>query len=407
MGLSTENSGVFMAKMEMTIAVPCHFGLEAVLKREISDLGYDILSTEDGRVSFHGDLQAAAEANVHLRTAERVLLECARFPAATFDELFEAVKAVPWEQYIPKNGKFWVKKVSSVRSALFSPSDIQSIVKKAMVERLRSVYGISWFTEDGPSYPFSVAIRKDIVSVCLDTSGESLHKRGYRKEQVMAPISETLAAALILLTPWRRGRILADPCCGSGTIPIEAAMIASHIAPGMRRHFQMEEWENLHAAEYVRAAQEEAFDAVLPDADSDLQGFDIDPYAIRCARENAKMAGVEGQIHFQTRALADFSHPKKYGFLISNPPYGERLQNEKELPDLYRTFGEVYRRLDDWSMYLISSYEDTEKYIGLKAPKNRKIYNGMLKTFYYQYPGPKPPRRRNEGAAPAERKENA
>ncbi|MBE5997392.1 MAG: class I SAM-dependent RNA methyltransferase [Lachnospiraceae bacterium] len=394
-----------MAKMEMTIAVPCHFGLEAVLKREISDLGYDILSTEDGRVSFHGDLRAAAEANVHLRTAERVLLECARFRAVTFDELFEAVKAVPWEQFIPKNGKFWVRKVSSVRSALFSPSDIQSIVKKAMVDRLSSVYGISWFAEDGPSYPFRVAIRKDMVSVCLDTSGESLHKRGYRKEQVMAPISETLAAALILLTPWRRGRILADPCCGSGTIPIEAAMIARGIAPGMNRHFQMEEWKNLDAAKYVLEAQEEAKEAVLPETESDLQGFDIDPYAIRCARENAKNAGVEGQIHFQARALKDFSHPKKYGFLISNPPYGERLQNEKELPELYRTFGEVYARLDDWSMYLISSYEDTEKYIGKKADKNRKIYNGMLQTRYFQYLGPKPPKRNREAAGSPE-KEN-
>ena len=392
-----------MAKMEMTIAVPCHFGLEAVLKREISDLGYDILSTEDGRVSFHGDLRAAAEANVHLRTAERVLLECARFRAVTFDELFEAVKAVPWEQFIPKNGKFWVRKVSSVRSALFSPSDIQSIVKKAMVDRLSSVYGVSWFAEDGPSYPFRVAIRKDMVSVCLDTSGESLHKRGYRKEQVMAPISETLAAALILLTPWRRGRILADPCCGSGTIPIEAAMIARGIAPGMNRHFQMEEWTNLNAAKYVLEAQEEAKESVLPDTDSDLQGFDIDPFAIRCARENAKNAGVEGQIHFQARALKEFSHPKKYGFLISNPPYGERLQNEKELPDLYRTFGEVYARLDDWSMYLISSYEDTEKYIGRKADKNRKIYNGMLQTRYFQYLGPKPPKRSREGAGSAEK----
>ena len=396
MGPEAHIYGVFMAKMEMTIAVPCHFGLEAVLKREITDLGYDVLATEDGRVSFRGDLQAAAEANIHLRTAERVLLECARFRAVTFDELFEAVKAVPWEQFIPENGKFWVRKVSSVRSALFSPSDIQSIVKKAMVDRLGSVYGVSWFPEDGPSYPFRVAIRKDIVSVCLDTSGESLHKRGYRKEQVMAPISETLAAALILLTPWKRGRILADPCCGSGTIPIEAAMIASGIAPGMNRHFQMEEWENLHAKQLVKEA-EEARAAVLPDAGSDLQGFDIDPYAVRCARENAKMAGVEGRIHFQARPLAEFSHPKKYGFLISNPPYGERLQNEKELPELYRTFGEVYERLDDWSMYLISSYEDTEKYIGKKADKNRKIYNGMLQTRYFQYLGPKPPKRNFAG----------
>ena len=383
-----------MAKMEMNIAVPCHFGLEAVLKREITDLGYDIISSEDGRVTFAGDMRAAAEANVCLRTAERVMVECARFTAVTFDELFEAVKAVPWENYIPKDGRFWVKKASSVRSALYSPSDIQSIVKKAIADRLGAVYGVCWLPETGAAYPLRVSIRKDTVSVCLDTSGDSLHKRGYRREQVMAPISETLAAALILLTPWRAGRILADPCCGSGTIPIEAALIASRIAPGMTRHFEMEHWDNLGGASFVKDAQEEARDQVRMDHGSDLQGYDIDPYAVRCAKENAKMAGVEGQIHFQERALADFSHSKKYGFLISNPPYGERLQNERELPELYRTFGKIYEKLDDWSMYLISSYEDTEKYIGKKADKNRKIYNGMIKTRYYQYIGPKPPKRR-------------
>ena len=386
-----------MGEMGLKIAVPCHFGLEAVLKREITDLGYRILEVEDGRVLFEGDLSACAKANMQLRTAERVLIECAKFRAVTFDELFEAVKAVPWEQFIPKNGKFWVRKASSVSSALFSPSDIQSIVKKAMVERLKSVYGISWFPEDGAPYPFRVAIRKDMVSIGLDTSGDSLHKRGYRLEQVMAPISETLAAALILLTPWRDGRILADPCCGSGTIPIEAAMIAARIAPGLKRHFLMEEWKNLGAAALVEEERNAAQAQVRGEIDSDLQGFDIDPYAIRCARANAKAAGVETMIHFQERELAAFSHSKKYGFLITNPPYGERLSQDNDLPELYRTFGEVYRKLDSWSMYLISSYEDAEKYIGRKADKNRKIYNGMLQTRFYQYLGPKPPKRRPAG----------
>ena len=379
--------------MGTNIILPCHFGLEAVLKREVADLGYTVTKTEDGRVTFEGGLIEAAYANVNIRTAERVLLETASFKAVTFDELFENIRAVPWEEYLPKNAKFWVRKVSSVKSKLFSPSDIQSIVKKAMVERMKTAYGIEWFPEDGAHYPLRIAIKNDIVSVCLDTSGVSLHKRGYRTEQVIAPISETLAAALIMLTPWRKGRILADPCCGSGTIPIEAALIGSNIAPGLRRHFQMEDWENLSGAEFVAEAKEDAESRIVIDTESDLQGFDIDPAAIRCARLNAQAAGVGDRIHFQVRPLASFSHAKKYGFLIANPPYGERLSDKEALPEIYRTFGEVYGKLDAWSMYLISSYSDTEKYIGRKADKNRKIYNGMIETRFYQYLGPKPPKR--------------
>ena len=378
------------------IVVPCHFGLEAVLKREIIDLGYDIERVEDGRITFLGDAEALCRANVFLRTAERVMICAGRFKAYTFDELFENVKALPWENYIPKDGRFWVKKASSIKSKLFSPSDIQSIVKKAMVERMKRSYHIDWFPEDGAQYPVRVFLYKDEVMVTLDTSGDSLHKRGYRPAAGKAPISETLAAALIMLTPWKPDRILIDPFCGSGTFPIEAAMIAANIAPGMNRRFTSLRWTNIINSRLWDDAVEEAEDLINLSVDTDIQGFDIDGDVIKSARENAKLAGVDHLIHFQQRPVAELSHPKKYGFLITNPPYGERLEDKKDLPALYQTLGERYRALDSWSMYLITSYEDAERYLGKKADKNRKIYNGMLKTYFYQYAGPKPPRREKE-----------
>ncbi len=380
------------------LVVPCHFGLEAVTKREIYDLGYEISRVEDGRVTFIGDEEAICRSNIFLRTAERVLLQVGRFRATTFDELFEGIKALPWEKYIPRDGKFWVKKASSIKSKLFSPSDIQSIAKKAMVERLKEVYHVSWFEEDGAPYPVRIFLLKDEVMVTLDTSGDSLHKRGYRLMTSKAPLTETLAAALILLTPWRRDRILVDPFCGSGTFPIEAAMIASGIAPGMNRSFTAEEWTNFIPKNLWYEAVEEAQEQMDTEVKVDIQGYDIDPEVVKAARENAKRAGVEHMIHFQQRAVADLSHPKKYGFIITNPPYGERLEDKEDLPQLYSEIGASYRNLDSWSMYLITSYEDTEKYIGRKADKNRKIYNGMLKTYFYQFMGPKPPKRPREQA---------
>ena len=380
------------------LVVPCHFGLEAVTKREIYDLGYEISRVEDGRVTFIGDEEAICRSNIFLRTAERVLLQVGRFHATTFDELFEGIKALPWENYIPRDGKFWVKKASSIKSKLFSPSDIQSIAKKAMVERLKEVYHVSWFEEDGAPYPVRIFLLKDEVMVTLDTSGDSLHKRGYRLMTSKAPLTETLAAALILLTPWRRNRILVDPFCGSGTFPIEAAMIASGIAPGMNRSFTAEEWTNFIPKNLWYEAVEEAQEQMDTEVKVDIQGYDIDPEVVKAARENAKRAGVEHMIHFQQRAVADLSHPKKYGFIITNPPYGERLEDKEDLPQLYSEIGASYRNLDSWSMYLITSYEDTEKYIGRKADKNRKIYNGMLKTYFYQFMGPKPPKRPREQA---------
>ena len=381
-----------MRKMELI--APCHFGLEAVLKKEIYDLGYDIRQVEDGKITFEGYAEAICRGNIFLRTTERVLLKVGKFRAVTFEELFQGIKELPWENYIPQNGKFWVTKATSVKSKLFSPSDIQSIVKKAMVERLRQTYGMDWFPEDGASFPVRIVLHKDEVTVTIDTSGESLHKRGYRYLCGKAPLTETLAAALIMLTPWHPDRILVDPFCGSGTFPIEAAMIAANIAPGMKRHFISEQWDNLIEKSLWEDCFAEAKDLVNPDVTVDIQGYDIDGEIIKAARDNARRAGVDHLIHFQQREVADLHHPKKYGFILTNPPYGERLEEKEALPKLYREIGTAWERLDAWSMFLISGYEDTEKYIGQKADKNRKIYNGMLKTYFYQFLGPKPPKRR-------------
>ena len=374
------------------LIAPCHFGMEAVLKREIQDLGYDVSRVEDGKITFIGDMEAVCYANVFLRSAERILIKIGTVHAETFDELFEGTRALPWEKYIPEDGKFWVAKATSIKSRLFSPSDIQSIMKKAMVERLKKVYHKEWFTEDGASYPVRVTFMKDEAVIGLDTSGESLHKRGYRKLTSKAPITETLASALILFTPWKKNRILVDPFCGSGTFPIEAAMIAANMAPGMNRSFLADRWTNLIPKKTWYDVMDEAHDVLDLHVDTDIQGYDIDPNVVKAARENAKMAGVDHLIHFQQRPVSELNHPKKYGFVITNPPYGERIEEKKNLPQLYREIGEAFTRLDCWSEYVITAYEDAEKYIGKKADKNRKIYNGMMKTYFYQFQGPKPPR---------------
>ena len=382
-----------MRKFELI--APCHFGLEAVLKKEIIDLGYDVTLVEDGRITFFGDEEAVSRANVFLRSAERILIKVGSFHAETFEELFQGTRSLPWEEFIPSDGKFWVAKAASVKSKLFSPSDIQSIMKKAMVERLKGVYQVSWFEEDGAPFPVRVFLMKDEVTVGLDTTGESLHKRGYRKLTAKAPIAENLAASLIMLTPWRGDRILVDPFCGSGTFPIEAAMMAASMAPGMNRSFTAEEWPSVVGKRNWYDAVDEAREMVDLQIETDIQGYDIDDAMVSIARENAKLAGVDKLIHFQRRPLSQLSHPKKYGFLITNPPYGERLEEKSALPALYKEIGERYASLDSWSMYLITAYENAERDIGRKADKNRKIYNGMMKTYFYQYMGPKPPRRQN------------
>ncbi|MBO7340111.1 MAG: class I SAM-dependent RNA methyltransferase [Lachnospiraceae bacterium] len=380
-----------MKKYELI--VPCHFGMEAVLKREIIDLGYDVSEVTDGKVTFLGDEEAVARANVFLRTAERVLIKVGSFVATDYEALFQGTKAIPWEEFIPSDGKCWVAKAASVKSQLFSPSDIQRVMKKAIADRLQDVYRVNWLPETGEAFPLRVFLLKDQVTIGLDTTGESLHKRGYRKLTAKAPIAENLAAALIMLTPWNKDRILVDPFCGSGTIPIEAALMAANVAPGMHREFTAQNWDHLVGRRNWYDTLDEANELVDFNVDVDIQGYDLDNDMVSIARENAKLAGVEKLIHFQRRDVKDLSHPKKYGFIITNPPYGERLSEKKEMPALYQTLGERFRNLDAWSMYVISAYEDAERDIGRKADKNRKIYNGMMKTYYYQFMGPRPPKK--------------
>ena len=378
------------------LIVPCHFGLESICKKEIHDLGYEVSSVSDGKVQFIGDAEAIVRANIFLRTGERVLLKVGSFHAESYEDLFQGTKALPLEDYLPVDASFWVTKASSVKSKLFSPRDIQAVMKKAMVDRLSSVYHQSTFSEHGAKYPFRVSLYKDEVLVCLDTSGESLHKRGYRLKMGKAPIKETLAAALILLSKWRDDAPLVDPMCGAGTFPIEAAMIAANIAPGMERSFMAEEWLNLIPKKEWYSALEEAEDNIdrhlLETKENafgktvDIQGYDIDPTMIPVCRENAERAGVANLIHFQEREVAKMSHSKKHGYILTNPPYGERIEDKRNLPLLYTELREAFEGLSGWQLCLITAYEQAEKYLG-KADKNRKIYNGMMKTYFYQYKG--------------------
>ena len=389
--------------MKYDLIAPCHFGLEACTKKEILGLGMEILEVSDGKVLFAGDERAVCRSNIFLRTTERILIRVCELEARSWEELFEAVYAVNWEDYLPWNGRFWVAKAASVKSKLFSPRDFQTIIQKAIVRRLQKAYGREGerLPMDGPAYALRVSAYKDRITIGLDTSGDSLHKRGYRRFTVKAPITETLAAALIMLTPWSRDRILVDPFCGSGTFCIEAAMMAAGIAPGMERNFAATSWKNLIEKKLWYEAYDEAREIRaeglrnLGDR-TDIQGYDIDEEALRAARENAALAGVSGLIHFQKRDVAELSHPKKYGFIITNPPYGERLEDKADLPPVYRALGERFAALDDWSMYLITAYENAEKDIGRKAERNRKIYNGMMKTYFYSYPGRKPPKLRED-----------
>ena len=378
------------------LIVPCHFGLESICKKEIHDLGYEVSSVSDGKVQFIGDAEAIVRANIFLRTGERVLLKVGSFHAESYEDLFQGTKALPLEDFLPLDASFWVTKASSVKSKLFSPRDIQAVMKKAMVDRLASIYHQTTFSEHGAKYPFRVSLYKDEVLLCLDTSGESLHKRGYRLKMGKAPIKETLAAALILLSKWRDDAPFVDPMCGAGTFPIEAAMIAANIAPGMERSFTAEEWVNLIPKKEWYSALEEAEDNIdrhlLETKENrfgkmvDIQGYDIDPTMIPVCRENAERAGVAKLIHFQERDVAKMSHSKKRGYILTNPPYGERIEDKRNLPLRYTELREAFEGLSEWQLCLITAYEQAEKYLG-KADKNRKIYNGMMKTYFYQYKG--------------------
>ncbi|MCR5304421.1 MAG: class I SAM-dependent RNA methyltransferase [Lachnospiraceae bacterium] len=401
-----EHNSVFKGKDEHNIVsgskgdhefiLPCRFGVESVLKREVHALGYDTLPGTDGRVVFRGGAEALCRASVNIRTAERILINVGSFKATTYDELFEGTKALEIERFVPKNGAFTIAKAGSVRSKLFSPSDIQSIVKKAMAVRLSEKYHLDWLPEDGENYPFRVFIIDDVVTIGLDTSGASLHKRGYRLKSAKAPLSENLAAAMILLTPFRDSRIMVDPFCGSGTIPIECAMIAAGIAPGVNRHFVAEDWGFIDG-KFWKQAREEARSHEKQSIEADIQGYDIDGDVISTARENAERAGVAHMIHFQRRAVSELRHSGSYGFIITNPPYGERIGEEEELQEIYSALGKGYRALDRWSLYMISSYDNAEKYLGLRPDKVRKIYNGMIRASFYQYVGEKPGKRSQPG----------
>ena len=370
------------------------FGVESITANELKKLGYTDLKVETGRVCFQGGFEDIARANLWLRTADRVLINVGEFTAVTFEELFEKTKALPWENWIPQNGEFPVT-AKSVRSTLFSLSDCQAITKKAIVERLKQHYhGISWFVEDGPKYKVEVGILNDVVTLTLDTSGVGLHKRGYRTLTGGAPIKETMAAALVQLTKWKYDRVLIDPFCGTGTIPIEAAMTEMNMAPGRNRNFICEDWVQFPKDIFPRL-KEEADALVRTDVERlKIQGSDIDDHALSMARYHAKQAGVDHHIHFQRKDMREISSHNKYGFIITNPPYGERLEDEKNVKLLYHDMGKVFGKLDTWSFYVITSFKDFEKAFGRTADKKRKLYNGMLECNYYQYFGPKPPKQK-------------
>ena len=380
------------AKFELI--APCFFGCESTAKFELTRIGAENIRVDDGRLSFAGGAEMIAAANLNLRTVERVMLLLARYRAATFDDLFDGVYDIPWEELLPADAAFPVTG-SSLNSQLSSVPACQSIIKKAVVKRLMAKHHTSVLPETGAEYKIRFMLRKDQCEIMLDTTGDGLHKRGYRRNAMEAPIRETLAATIADLGRVRRDSLVEDPFCGSGTLLIEAAQKAMNIAPGLKRRFAAERYSFVPAAVWAEQRQKALAESKL-DVGFEAFGYDIDPAAVALANANAKLAGVDHLIHFQQRPVAELSHPKKYGFLITNPPYGERLEDKKDLPALYQTLGERYRALDSWSMYLITSYEDAERYLGKKADKNRKIYNGMLKTYFYQYAGPKPPRREKE-----------
>lgn len=366
------------------------FGLEATVKRELSKLGFDKLTVSDGRIGFSGGVEAIPKTNLWLRSSDRVLLLMGEFTALTFDELFEKTKALPWGDWIPENGKFTVTG-KSLKSTLFSVPDCQAIVKKAVVEKLKTKYKTEWFEETGPEYKIQVALLKDTATLTIDTTGPGLHKRGYREDSVIAPIKETLAHAMLELSYWRKDRILLDPLCGSGTIPIEAALMARNIAPGLNRKFVSESWEQI-PREIWKNARKEAYSSILVDFNPEIYGSDIDPKAIELCKANARKAGVDDIIRFEEKPLKEVVLPGDYGCCVTNPPYGERIGDSKLIVEIARDMGSIFRRNKTWSVYTITSDEDFEKYYGKKADQKRKLFNGMIKTDYYQFFGEKPPR---------------
>lgn len=370
--------------MRVVLSAPCHFGLESVLSSEIRRMGGENLEVTDGRITFEGDESMIARANIGLRTAERVQLVLGRFEARSFEELFQGVKKIPFEDYIGKKDAFPVKGGWSLKSQLFSISDCQSIIKKAIVTRLQEVYNLSWFEETGTTYAVEFGINRDNVMITLDTTGTGLHKRGYRKNAVLAPIKETLAAGIIDLAHIYPDTVLYDPFCGSGTILIESAMHAMRIAPGLRRRFAAEKWDWLPQTVWQQERQR-AFDLIKRDATFRAYGSDIDPAAVELAQYNAKQAGVGTRIEIVQRDVKDFYMPDEKGVVICNPPYGERLLDLKTAQEIYETMGKVFSQGYPHRYYIISPDMEFEKSFGRMADKRRKLYNGMIPCQLYMY----------------------
>ncbi|HHT64467.1 MAG: THUMP domain-containing class I SAM-dependent RNA methyltransferase [Caldicoprobacterales bacterium] len=367
------------------------FGLESIVAREVRRLGYENVTTENARVIFQGDEEAICRCNLWLRSADRVFIRMGEFPAHSFEELFERTKALPWGDILPENANFPVQG-KSVRSKLFSVPDCQAIVKKAIVEKMKLKYKRDWFEEDGPRFAIEVGLLKDIATLTIDTSGAGLHKRGYRRTAGDAPLKETLAAAMVDLSFWNPDRVLLDPMCGSGTIAIEAALIGRNMAPGLMRRFASQEWPFMPSSLWNKA-REEAREAIDKSREFRILASDLDGRVLRTARYNAELAGVEDFIAFQTLPLQEISSKKKYGCMITNPPYGERLGEQREAESLYREMGEVCKKLDTWSFYVLTPHKSFESLFGRKADRKRKLYNGRIQVDYYQFYGPRPPRR--------------
>lgn len=374
---------------EIELIATTTFGLEAIAKRELMDLGYKDLKVENGKITFKAREKDIPKANLWLRTADRVLLKMGEFKALSFDELFEKTKALPWDEWIPEDANFVVEG-KSINSKLYSISDCQRIVEKAVIEKLKTKYNVQWFEKTGAKYTIEVALLKDIATLTIDTSGEGLHKRGYRDRAGDAPIKETLAAAMILLSYWNKDRVLLDPFCGSGTIPIEAAMIGRNIAPGLDRSFASEEWPRIKK-EYWNQAKKEAFESINNETELKILGCDTDKRSILRARDNAANLGLDEDISFFMKDMRDVDLHDEYGVVITNPPYGERIGEREEVDQLYKDFGEKFRELDTWSVYVITSEENFEKIYGKEASRKRKLYNGRIKVDYYQFYGPRPP----------------
>jgi len=365
------------------------FGLESIVVHELKKIGIEKTEVENGRINFQGDYASVVKSNLWLRCADRVLIKLATFRAYDFEQLYQGALAVEWENFIPVNGKMHVIG-KAVNSKLHSVPDCQAIVKKAIVESMKRKFKQEWFDESGPAYRIEISLLKDEATLTLDTSGAGLHKRGYRESQGEAPLKETLAAGLINISRWKPDRVFADPMCGSGTIPIEAALIGKNIAPGLIRSFSSEEWPEIPSSLW-KNCRDEAEDLINKNS-LEIFASDIDKRVFDSAVSNAAKARVGDSIIFQKKPVSEFSSSKKYGCIVCNPPYGERLQNEKEVQELYREMGKVFSKLDSWSYFIMTSNENFERSFGRKADKNRKLYNGKIKTYFYQYMGPLPGR---------------